>query len=138
MPETGGPVGPLAPQYLADQLTLFKPGRADYPHLLLLAPSKFFTFRGITGFNRNKFILYIQLQLHLTEEKNIAIRYMLEFCILLSILYLPFYITPKCSDAVSGCVGRTLVHPEFGVSVNPIPTRALQGEDYICHPDLKN
>ena len=31
------------PQYLADQLTLFQPGRADYPHLLLLA--MFFTFR---------------------------------------------------------------------------------------------
>ena len=42
-----------------NQLTVFQPGRADYPHLLLLAPSKFFTFRGITGFNRNKFILYI-------------------------------------------------------------------------------
>ena len=33
------------PQYLADQLTIFEPGRADYPHLLLLAPSMFFTFR---------------------------------------------------------------------------------------------
>ena len=26
VPEPGGPGGPLAPQYLADQLTLFKPG----------------------------------------------------------------------------------------------------------------
>ena len=33
------------PQYLADQLTLLQPGRADYPHLLLQAPPKFFTFR---------------------------------------------------------------------------------------------
>ena len=33
MPEPGGPGGPLAPQYLADQLTPFQPGRADYPHL---------------------------------------------------------------------------------------------------------
>ena len=33
------------PQYLSNQLTLFEPGRADYPHLLLLAPPKFFTFR---------------------------------------------------------------------------------------------
>ena len=41
---TGGPVA-LAPQYMPDQLTLFKPGRADYPHLLLLAPPMFFTFR---------------------------------------------------------------------------------------------
>ena len=41
MPELGGPGGPLASQYLADQLTLFQPGRADYPHLLLLAPQNF-------------------------------------------------------------------------------------------------
>ena len=33
--------GPLTPQYFADQLTLFEPGRADYPHLLLLAPPMF-------------------------------------------------------------------------------------------------
>ena len=33
------------PPYLADQLTLFQPGRADNPHLLLLAPPMFFTFR---------------------------------------------------------------------------------------------
>ena len=42
---TGGPGGPLAPQYFADRLTLFEPGRAEYPHLLLLAPPMFFTFR---------------------------------------------------------------------------------------------
>ena len=41
----GGPGGPLDPQYLPDQLTLFELGRADYPHLLLLAPPMFFTFR---------------------------------------------------------------------------------------------
>ena len=46
MPEPGGPGGPLAPpQYLGDQLTLFEPGRAYYPHLLLKAPPNFFTFR---------------------------------------------------------------------------------------------
>ena len=48
MPELGGgPGGPLAPplQYLADQLTLFEPGRADYPHLLQMVPPMFFTFR---------------------------------------------------------------------------------------------
>ena len=39
-----GATGP-PPQYLADKLTLFQPGRADYPHLLLLAPPMFFTFR---------------------------------------------------------------------------------------------
>ena len=40
--------GHWPPQYLADQLTLYpiqKRGRADYPHLLLLAPLMFFTFR---------------------------------------------------------------------------------------------
>ena len=41
----GGQGGPWPPQYFADQLTLFEPGRADYPHLLLLAPPMFFTFR---------------------------------------------------------------------------------------------
>ena len=45
VPEPGGPGGHWPPQYFADQLTLFEPGRADYPHLLLLAPSMFFTFR---------------------------------------------------------------------------------------------
>jgi hypothetical protein len=43
MPESGGPGRPLPPtQYLADQLTLFQPRRADYPNLLLLPPPKFF------------------------------------------------------------------------------------------------
>ena len=45
VPEPGGPGGP--PEYLADQLTLFGPGRADYPHLLLLAP-QCFSPSGIT------------------------------------------------------------------------------------------
>ena len=45
MPEPRGPGGLLAPQYLADQLTLFQTGRADYSHLILLAPPMFFTFR---------------------------------------------------------------------------------------------
>ena len=35
----------LPPPYLADQLTLFQPGRADYLHLLPLAPPIFLTFR---------------------------------------------------------------------------------------------
>ena len=38
------------PQYLADQLTLFQPGRADYPHLFLVAPPMFFTFRHHCGY----------------------------------------------------------------------------------------
>ena len=42
MPEPGGPGGPWPHQYLADQLTLFEPGRADYPPLLLLAPPNVF------------------------------------------------------------------------------------------------
>ena len=41
----GGQGGHWPPQYFSDQLTLFEPGRADYTHLLLLAPPKFFTFR---------------------------------------------------------------------------------------------
>ena len=42
---TGGARGATAPpQYLPDHLTLFQTGRADYPHLLLLAPPNFFTF----------------------------------------------------------------------------------------------
>ena len=48
MPEPGGPGGRMAsPQYLADQLTLFQPGRANNPHLLLLAPQSF-SSSGIT------------------------------------------------------------------------------------------
>ena len=40
---TGGDQGGhWSPQCLADQLTLFQPGRADYPHLLLLAPPNVF------------------------------------------------------------------------------------------------
>ena len=49
MPEPGGPGGQLAPQYLADQLTLFRPGRADYPHQLQLAPPQCFSPSGITA-----------------------------------------------------------------------------------------
>ena len=51
MPEQGRPGGPLAPQYFADQLTLFKPGRADYPHLLQMAPPQYFSPSGITEHN---------------------------------------------------------------------------------------
>ena len=36
--------GATGHQYLADQLTKFQRGRADYPHLILLAPPMFFTF----------------------------------------------------------------------------------------------
>ena len=40
------------PKYFADQLTLFEPGRADFPHLLLLAPPPpmFYTFRQFLTF----------------------------------------------------------------------------------------
>jgi hypothetical protein len=51
VPEPGEPGGH---QYFADQLTLFEPGRADYPHLLLLAP-QCFSPSGITeGITSNK------------------------------------------------------------------------------------
>ena len=44
------------------------------------------------------------------------------------------------SDAVSGWAGLALAHPEFGVSVNAIPTR---GADYAhritaCPPGFEN
>ena len=35
-----------------------------------------------------------------------------------------------CSDAASGWARWALAHPEFGSSVNPIPTR---GADYAHH-----
>ena len=43
-----GQDGSLASQYLADQLTLFQLGRADYPQPLLLAPQTF-SPSGITA-----------------------------------------------------------------------------------------
>ena len=50
MPELGGARGVTAPpQYLADQLRLFKLGCADNPHLLLLTPPMFFTCRHHYG-----------------------------------------------------------------------------------------
>ena len=48
MLESGGQGGHWPPQYLAHQLTLFETGRADYPHLLLLAPPQCFSPSGIT------------------------------------------------------------------------------------------
>ena len=46
MPERrGGGDATALPQYLADQLILFQPGRGDHHHLLQLAPPMFFTFR---------------------------------------------------------------------------------------------
>ena len=46
----------------------------------------------------------------------------------------------KHSAAASGWAGWALAHPEFGVSVNPIPTR---GADYAhcitaCPPGFEN
>ena len=44
---------PPTPQYLADQLTLFQPGRADSAHLLLLAwHPQHFSPSGITVYNQ--------------------------------------------------------------------------------------
>ena len=46
------------------QLTLFEPGRADYPHLLLLAPPKFFTFRQHCTYLYNRMeIMYLEIPL---------------------------------------------------------------------------
>ena len=50
---------------IADQLTLFEPGTADYPHLSLLAP-QCFSPSGITvihtSFLPSKWNLYLKLQ----------------------------------------------------------------------------
>ena len=43
MPEPGGQGGHWPLQYLSDLLTLFEQEMSEYPHLLLLAPTKFFT-----------------------------------------------------------------------------------------------
>ena len=42
MPEPGGPGGPLAPQYLADQLTPFQPGEGRLSPLITTGTSNFF------------------------------------------------------------------------------------------------
>ena len=67
----GGPGGPLGPPPIFGRsvnLTQFQPGRADYPHLLPLAPPMFFTFRYHWGaftikWLLNKSILYVVTQL---------------------------------------------------------------------------
>ena len=41
------------------------------------------------------------------------------------------FFDPPPSDAASGWAGWDLAHPEFGSSVNPIPTRG--GGDYAHH-----
>ena len=45
MSQTGGQGGAYAPQFLADQLTLSRPGGAHYPHPVLHAPPDFQTLR---------------------------------------------------------------------------------------------
>ena len=42
MPDPGGPGGPLAPQYLADQLTLFQPGEGRLSPPITIGPPNFF------------------------------------------------------------------------------------------------
>ena len=44
MPELGGQ-GVPPPPIFGRSVNPIQPGRADYPHLLQLAPPKFFTFR---------------------------------------------------------------------------------------------
>ena len=51
---TWRPGGPLAPQYLADQLTLLKLERADYHHLLVWAP----------------YVFYLPASLHLSDHSR--------------------------------------------------------------------
>ena len=45
MPKPRGQGGHSLSQYLADQLTLLQPGRADYPDLITTGTPNFFTFR---------------------------------------------------------------------------------------------
>ena len=45
MSQTGGQGGRTPPQFLADQLTLSRPGGAHYPHPVLHAPPDFQTLR---------------------------------------------------------------------------------------------
>ena len=88
MVEPGGPGGPLAPpQYFADQLTLIQPGRADYPHVSLLAPQMFFTFLHwgniinlscINEYKNLKAILkhtFIDYCLGYKQEKNVGYQF---------------------------------------------------------------
>ena len=46
----------------------------------------------------------------------------------------------KRSDVASGWAGWTLAHPEFGSSVNPIPTRGADYAHHItaCPPGFEN
>ena len=70
-----GPGGPLAPQYLSDQLTLFEPGRANYPHLLLLAPPMFFTFRhhcDLSNRNNVVFSYYITYTIYYIQQYTLS------------------------------------------------------------------
>ena len=61
MPEPGG--GPaLAPQYLADQLTLFHPEEADSAQPLQLAPQNFFTFRQHCSVVTHSVLEWIQVK----------------------------------------------------------------------------
>ena len=47
------------------------------------------------------------------------------------------HIQDHASDAVSGWAGWALAHPEFGSSVNPIPTRRGQVIT-TCPPGFEN
>ena len=44
------------------------------------------------------------------------------------------------SDVASGWAGWALAHPEFGVSVNPIPTKGVDYAHHItaCPPGFEN
>ena len=50
------------------------------------------------------------------------------------------FVKSMCSDAASGWAGWALAHLEFGVSVNPIPTRGAEYAHRItaCPPGFEN
>ena len=74
IPEPGGGAGGATapfPQYFEDQLTLFEPGRADYPYLLLLIPPMFFTFRHHLFIILRKSLFLDILSKNLTDDPTI-------------------------------------------------------------------
>ena len=87
MPELGGlgrPGDHWPSQYLADQLSLFQPGRADYPHLLLLATPMFFTFRhhcnnvkthAASGVEKSKLVVVFQFPITIHMVKSVCVDY---------------------------------------------------------------
>jgi hypothetical protein len=61
-PKGSGGGGALAPQYLADKLTLFQPVEADSAQPLQLTPQNFFTFRHHCSVVTHSVLEWIQVK----------------------------------------------------------------------------